>query len=156
MSWFSSHSSLSSSLRLSVSIFQSSSKNMIITIHRAWPKRDYIIGRVFVNGVFLCNSLEPPLNRVYFPGIPCGAYDITLSTSSKFRAVRPFIAAVPKRTGIMIHEGNTVKDTRGCILLGDNLTAGMVSNSKRRMSEIMELLTVASRAGESLKLVIHD
>ena len=52
--------------------------------------------------------------------MPPGSYDtayIPVSGSGKFRKVW-HILDVPDRTGILIHNGNLLRHTQGCILLG--------------------------------------
>ena len=38
------------------------------------------------------------------------------------------------------HSGNTAADTRGYILVGENLKKGMVLNSRRALTRLMQLL----------------
>ena len=42
--------------------------------------------------------------------------------------------------GILIHRGNSVKDTSGCILVGENKVKGMVLNSTPYEEKLVELL----------------
>lgn len=53
--------------------------------------------------------------------IPEGAHWMQLSYSPKFKKELPLIWSdkVNKNRGIRIHSGNTVKDTNGCILIGN-------------------------------------
>lgn len=53
--------------------------------------------------------------------IPEGSHFMQLTYSPKFKKVLPLIWSdtVSKNRGIRIHSGNTVKDTDGCILIGN-------------------------------------
>lgn len=56
--------------------------------------------------------------------IPAGEYDVLLTYSPKFYAKRPLVfnkEVLPSRA-IRIHEGNSVKDSQGCILIGNSCT----------------------------------
>lgn len=49
--------------------------------------------------------------------IPIGRYAVKLTNSPKFGRIWQ-VMDVPERDHILIHAGNTHKDTQGCILLG--------------------------------------
>jgi hypothetical protein len=42
--------------------------------------------------------------------------------------------------GILIHAGNTAKDTHGCILVGRNTEKGKVTNSKATFDRLFTLM----------------
>lgn len=86
--------------------------------------------------------------------IPTGCYIVTMSPSSKFKALRPFLTKVPGFAGIMIHEGNTVKDTRGCILVGENTKPGMVLNSRYYVRLICDAIQKAEQKQEPIMITI--
>lgn len=60
--------------------------------------------------------------------IPPGAYSIQLTYSPKFKTELPLIWGndVHKNRGIRIHVGNTVRDTNGCILIGNGSDLGLL------------------------------
>jgi hypothetical protein len=79
-------------------------------------------GSAMVGGLQLY-SCEPPWldNRPVISCIPEGTYTCRPATfiHGGYQAIE--ITAVPGRTGILFHIGNTRNDTKGCILLGFEL-----------------------------------
>lgn len=67
----------------------------------------------------LCVTCEEPWkeNAQNVSCIPAGRYKCIPHDSEKFPNVWE-VTGVPGRTGILIHCGNTIKDTHGCILVG--------------------------------------
>lgn len=112
---------------------------MDIIIKRRFFCNKYIIGDVYLNNedTPVCNSLEPSLSASH-PAIPVGSYPIELRYSHKFNRYMPFLAGVPCRTGIMLHPGNTPKDTLGCILLGRNTAKGTVTDSRNTFNSVFD------------------
>lgn len=83
------------------------------------------LGRLFLNGKFLCDTLEDEYRdvKVYAETrIPAGSFQVKLINSPKFTPryghEMLWVTNVPKFEGILIHPGNTDKNTAGCILLG--------------------------------------
>lgn len=133
---------------------------MKLTVERKWKKADYTIGRLYIDGEYVCNTLEPvdrglantakpgdtdseqwhqadkntkEVKALYTAGttaIPTGHYRICLSMSQKFHGMRMFLRDVPGFLGVMIHEGNYPKNTQGCILVGENSKQGAVMMSR--------------------------
>lgn len=90
--------------------------------------------------------------------IPAGQYDceyLPRSASGKYRQVW-HVLGVPDRGGILIHNGNTVSHTRGCILVGlrHGVLAGAsaVLNSRTAMRK---LLAQIGEAGMGLTVQEH-
>ena len=100
------------------------------------------VGRLYADGEFLCWTLENPKHKKKIWGdtrIPAGVYNIKLRTAGKFhrRYKKRFpdihkgmlhLQDVPNFKYILIHCGNSKKDTHGCILTGDHdwLSSGIL------------------------------
>lgn len=142
---------------------------MEILVDRKWKKADYTIGRVFVDGEYLCNSLEDTdrgldnkmspsqVEKVKVKGstaIPTGHYRVVMSYSPKFKRNMPEVLRVPGFSGIRIHSGNTAKDTEGCILCGENTQVGKVLNSRYWTNELEKKIKNAISSGHKVWITI--
>ena len=150
-----------------------------LLIDRRWKKANYTIGRFFVNGQRLCESLEDtdrglqqrmPVGiinskKVYGKtAIPTGEYDVVLSVSPKFKnrvwakkygGLVPEILNVKGYTGVRIHPLTSADQTEGCPGIGDNTIVGKLTNSQKRYYELMDILVPAFKAGERIILTIR-
>lgn len=115
---------------------------MVIEVKRKWPRSKYIIGRLYIDGAFLCHSMEPPHHGAH-PCIPVGTYKVTMYPSAKFKGLRPLINDVKGRSGILIHEGNYPSQTLGCVLVGNNTSVGMLTSSKAMLQKIMDKIVAS-------------
>jgi hypothetical protein len=78
------------------------------------------------DGTFFCFTLEEPWRDLNLDGvgdrgvscIPAGTYQVFRRWSASRRREVFEVRGVPGRTAILIHSGNTVADTEGCILIG--------------------------------------
>ena len=97
---------------------------MYLKLIRNKPKGSAITGRLIVDdGALTQDTLEP-----WQYAIPAGCYRLRLTYSPAFQEILPLLdgvlgyARLPhngiRRTGIRIHAGNTIADSRGCILVG--------------------------------------
>jgi len=107
---------------------------MKITIKRTFKGSDYTIGKMYLDGHYLCDTLEdtvrPEGTKIAGQtAIPAGTYKCKKTWSPRFKKVLPEILNVPNFSGVRIHTGNTAKDTEGCILVGLNKIKGTVVNS---------------------------
>ena len=112
-----------------------------LSINRFALKEKYTIGRLSVDGLYLCDTLEDrvrelpgneagPFHKI--PGetaIPRGYYQVIVTFSHKFQRRLPLLLNVPFYSGIRIHRGNHENHTDGCILVGENKAEGKVLNS---------------------------
>ena len=87
----------------------------MLTLVRDIRTNDAILGSLYLNGAFICYTLENAAKA-----IPCGVYNVQNSKSTKFKRELPLLhnAQVPASRGIRIHVGNTVASSSGCVLVG--------------------------------------
>ena len=126
-----------------------------IILKRIAKKKDYTIGCLYVDGNFVCNTLEDTDrglknsdNVLYVKAhkifgktaVPVGNYKIEMTYSPKFKRVLPLLTNVKGFSGIRIHQGNFPTDTDGCILVGMNTFKGGVFRSEEKLNKLMELL----------------
>ena len=141
---------------------------MELTLSRIARRDTYTIGRLFVDGVRFCDTLEdtdrgldqsmslPVLRakkRRGITAIPTGRYKVTLGVKSpKFSQKKaydfcggylPRLINVPAYDGVLIHIGNYPKDTEGCILVGKNSKVGAVLESTTTFKALYERLKAA-------------
>ena len=118
-----------------------------INITRTYRKDSYTIGKLYVNGSYVCNTLELHDSTYYGEdfvlgksAIPVGVYTLaTCVWSPKFNDFRPRITDFKYSKNILIHEGNKPEDTEGCILVGQcptrvNSDGSTSSPTKRKVN----------------------
>ena len=76
-----------------------------------------------------------------------------LSYSPKFKRILPRLLNVPHFEGILIHRGNTAKDTHGCILVGKNTEVGKVTNSTFWEEKLVKLLKDSGQKEFTVEIV---
>lgn len=134
---------------------------MEIVLCRKYRLNSYTIGKVYVNGLYFCDSLEDR-DRLYFgekkiygeTAIPVGRYKIEMSWSPKYQRMMPRLLNVPQFTGILIHSGNKPEHTAGCILTGLNKEKGKVLYSKYYADTIRDKIMDAEDRGEEIWITI--
>ena len=100
-----------------------------------------------------CDTLEPPQRNLLNGGkwdkrlkvkgmtaIPEGRYLMRFTYSPKFGKRLFQLMDVPLFDGIRIHSGNSVKDTQGCILVGNNTKVGRLENSRAVLFKLEMML----------------
>lgn len=155
---------------------------MELKVIRKWKKNEYTIGDLYVDGVWVSNTLEDAvrdLNRNgqfdngerKIPGktaIPYGRYEVTMKVRSpkysnfskyswakKYDGYLPRLLNVPHFEGILIHAGNTAEDTEGCICVGLNKVVGRVVDSVNTFRRLMdEYLVPAKKRNENIVITI--
>lgn len=112
------------------------------------------IGRLYLDGVFQCFTLEDKVrpSGIYIYGetaIPAGKYAVTWGKSPRFGFFTPRLLDVPGFQGILIHVGNYAKDTHGCILLGLDKHADWIGSSGPAIKKVYPLIEKACKSTTS-------
>lgn len=133
---------------------------MKLTLKRKFFGSAYTIGDLFIDGVFFCNTIEDVVRRlpaacpntpkgrnctckekVYAEtAIPAGLYKVTMEYSPRFKRRLPLLHDIPHFIGILIHSGNTQRDSAGCLIVGFNTVKGMVTNSRATSDKLNTIL----------------
>lgn len=124
---------------------------MLIEVKRFDFKDTYTTGRMYINNLYFCYTLEDVVREGEKvdgkTAIPVGTYDVIIDDSTRFGRPMPHILNVPNFTGVRIHAGNTSKDTEGCILLGHTYAGkDFIGNSKSAFDVFFEKLKEAKKA----------
>ena len=118
---------------------------MKLKLNRIYKAETYTIGKLYVDGVYFCDTLEDKVRedgvKVFGEtAIPKGTYNVLITYSNRFKRDMPLLQNVPMFDGIRIHAGNTDKDTHGCILVGKNTIKGKVTASSMTYERLFEML----------------
>ena len=153
---------------------------MELVVDRKWKKQSYTISNLIIDGKWFSNILEDTdrgldssmsidkiteLKKPSITAIPRGTYEVTLDiTSPKFYTKTfykqvcngkvPRLLNVKGFEGILIHAGNTDKDSAGCLLVGVNKVKGQVINSRETFKELYKLLKDKHDKGEKITIKI--
>ena len=146
---------------------------------RRYFKPTYTIGRLLIEGMEFCDTLEDkdrgltfdmPTAEIYKrkvygqTAIPYGRYEIKLTVSPKFKnrswaakygGLVPEITGVPAFVGIRIHPGTNSASTDGCPLVGENKIVGGLVNSQQAYDDLMKYyLMPAHQRGQKIFITI--
>src|SRR5262245_50521848 len=118
---------------------------MQLFLRRKWKTDKSSIGELFIDGEFECYTLEDvdrdSAPKVYGQtAIPEGLYHVILNHSERFNRELPLLLDVPGFQGIRIHDGNTDKDTLGCILVGQFMGKDFIGQSRAALAALMAKL----------------
>lgn len=128
---------------------------MRLTLKRIANRKDYCIGKLYINGKYFCDTLEDvdrglddsmtedDIKAIKVKGqtaIPVGIYTVLLTYSPKYKKIMPLINNVKGYSGIRIHSGNSSKDTEGCLLVGKNTVVGRLTDSRNTFNALFKRL----------------
>lgn len=154
---------------------------MEILVYRKWKKVDYTVGRMSIDGVTICNTMEDTdrglddgmqdwqIRNKKIPNvtaIPTGRYKIDMDTVSPKFSKYPFymevcqgklprIKNVKGFEGILLHCGVDHSNSSGCILLGLNKVRGKLTDSKETFKKVYALMKEAHDRGETIYITIE-
>ena len=138
------------------------------------------MSNLIIDGKIFCNVLEDAdrnldssmsldkileLKRPSITAIPRGTYEIALDVVSPRFGSKPFYKEVcdgklPRLLnvkgfdGVLIHAGNTVDDTSGCLLVGQSNNNIQLLNSRDTFKELYKLLKDRHDKGEKITIKI--
>lgn len=119
---------------------------MRLTLKRIANRPKYCIGRLYLNGKYLFDTIEDTdrglsdtmteeeIRKIKVKdetAIPVGIYKVILNYSPRFKKVMPLITNVKGFSGIRIHAGNSAADSSGCVLVGRNTIVGRLTDSRK-------------------------
>lgn len=153
---------------------------MILRLKRIACKTLYTIGKLYIDGSYFCDTIEDrdrglddsmtaekikSVKVAKETAIPTGTYNVTMNVQSpKFKnkaqyafckGYLPRLLNVKGFDGILIHIGNTQKDSAGCILVGENKVVGKVINSTATFKKLYAVLDAANKKGEKISIAIE-
>jgi hypothetical protein len=151
---------------------------MKLELKRIAMRDDYTIGHLYVDGKYICDTLEDKVRDINHSGkfdngevkvagqtaIPYGTYKVAMGVVSPKNAHKamyafcggklPRLIDVPDFAGVLIHIGNFPKDTEGCILVGQNKVKGQLINSTATFGKLYALMADAYHRREDITITI--
>ena len=141
---------------------------MILTLKRIALRDTYTIGKLYIDNVYFCDTLEDKVrdlnkNGIFDNGevkikgqtaIPYGEYEVVWAYSPRFKKFTPRLLNVNSFSGVLIHAGNDSTDTDGCILVGQNKQVGKVLNSKETINKLYPIIENACKEGKVILNII--
>lgn len=124
------------------------------------------IGKLYVDGVFYCYTLEDTCRQVIGEpvsawkqqsrtAIPVGKYTIVVNMSNRFKKELPLLIDVEGFSGVRIHPGNSDADTEGCILVGRTKGVDFIGNSQSIFGELFKLIQTTYIQEKSITLRVE-
>ena len=123
---------------------------MTLRLVREPSKHNATMGSLYVDGAWECWTLEDAIREQKVPGetcIPHGVYRVDITPSQRFHRLLPILLDVPGFTGVRIHPGNTIADTKGCLLVGRTRSSGQVGESRLAFEALFPQLVAGLSGG---------
>lgn len=147
---------------------------MELKLIRKYKKDTYTIGKIYVDGKYFCDTCEDKDRRltdkmtdaeiraVKIPtmtAIPTGRYRVDMTTVSPRFGCKSFykthanggrlprLCRVNGFDGVLIHCGNSAKDSAGCILVGRNKVVGGLTDSRDTFKSLYKQLMKGADEG---------
>ena len=118
-----------------------------------------IIGNLYLDGEWLCDTLELPYrdNQRNISCIPAGQYKVRLRTARESATkdyLHLLVEDVPDRSLVLFHVGNKSSDSRGCVLVGIGTEQDFVKNSRLAMELLVK--EILNLGGTNINLIIKN
>ena len=141
---------------------------MELKLIRNKSNKDYTEGKLYINGVYFCDTLEDKDRGLYQhmslvkikqtkvygeTCIPYGTYKVELTYSPKFKKTMPAILNVKGFTGVRIHNGVDKNSTLGCVIIGKKWQDGKITKSRDTFTKLMQIL---QQCGKEIILIISN
>jgi hypothetical protein len=125
------------------------------------------LGKLYINGEFLCDVVEDELREVHGQAvaewkvhgktaIPQGTYEVIAQDSPRFGPNTLTLTGVEGYKYIRIHAGNDKDDTEGCLLPGTRNSNCTVSNSRMMLAALRAKVLPVLHAGEVVTIQIEN
>lgn len=154
---------------------------MKLLLKRIAKKDKYTIGKLYVNGVYFCDTIEDKDRKLdqsmseanilnlkvkHETAIPTGTYKIVMNIVSgtfvkkqKYKEFcngkLPRLSYVKGFSGILIHAGIDQNSSSGCIIVGQNKQIGKVINSWETFKKLYKILENADLNGETITITVQ-
>lgn len=134
-----------------------------LLIDRFAIRDTYTIGKLYINGIYFCDTLEDRVRDYNKDGdlldkgetkifgetaIPYTKpglfYIVKVTMSPKFKRRLPRVFDVPHFDGILFHRGRIALHSHGCVLVGKNNKIGELENGKYWEEQLVKLLDVSN------------
>ncbi len=120
---------------------------MKIIVERFLFEKDCTVGRLYIDGIMSCFTIEDEMRTIKVKGetaIPYGVYNLGMrfspKFSHKFNHEMLWVKDVPGFEYVLIHWGNTDDDTDGCLLVGDKI--GIVDGQTAVLNSVKTYSTI--------------
>jgi hypothetical protein len=114
---------------------------MLLTLARLEHSDHETLGQLLVDGKLFCVTLEPSVP------IPAGTYQIRPSYYYHGRYPTWQIVNIPDHDRVLIHIGNTWRDTQLCILVGQY--AGWLNNDRAIRNSTLSFEALMDKLGDA-------
>lgn len=140
---------------------------MEIKVDRKWKKEKYTIGRLYIDGEFICNTIEDidrgltqdmseeeiKSKKIYGKtAIPTGRYKVLMNVvSPKFsqkefymnvcKGKVPRLEGIKGFSGVLIHSAATADNVEGCVGVGFNTEVGRLTSIKEAFEKVYSKLS---------------
>lgn len=137
-----------------------------LRLERIFSNSTYTIGKLYLNDKYICDTIEDTDRKLSSnmtvdeikkikvqnkTAIPYGTYKVAMDVVSPSYSkvdyyVKNYGAKIPRLLnvkgfeGVLIHPGNTEKDSAGCIIVGSNKVKGKVINSRAIFDKLYKLI----------------